>query len=1836
MAITATERTQILQLLVMMFDAAPGATYLSDVTAIYEANGHNLEATALVLGTVPIFNSLHPNFQTASDFATDMLSTVGLENDSFATDWVISRFNAGEPKAQIMFEAWQALENLPDGVAPQYTAAALELNNKATVSEYYSVTLGGHALDVATLQDLLKDVDSTDASVAAAEQDIDQMLASIQPPLTPQVDNIHVLGTAPALITGIVDGDADGNTANATFNPGDSIEGNGHTFLDLLVVENGNAGFERLTNIEVVNITAGTDASGPSSSVGITFNAAQWNDVGLISLNDGVNGELVFIDHLKAETDIEVTNVTGSLSASYSGDTAGLYAWLRNNDSGGDGIHLHFGDDANVTIDGADSVSAYISNTTGTIGDINASFGDSGWFQAYFDPNDGFVGGNVHIAMGDSSTAYYSVDDTEGNLTVGSFDISMGDTGFASVTLFEVWGDVSVSGDVNMMAGDSSELIFGVSEVFTTDSGTETVGGNVLIAGAIDMSVGNSGDIDVYFNDIEGSLTLSGDVTLVAGDTSDVDLTFGEDGTVNVNGNIDVTVGNSSSVTISGEDFGGDATFQDITVKAGTSSTVNITFDGGYGFGQGGEDIAGAFSMGNVSVSASTSSNVGLAVYSWSSASVGDVDLTVNGGMGSIDVSFSSITTTLDVGAVNLKGGEESHVEFGVHNIGASPSLEYGEDHGNGTVNIVSISATGGDVRAWVSNSGNGFGTVNIGNIDLDATTGAAYLTVADNAEINLGAITVSGATDADVYIESESRVGYTYTTTSETSSGTVTTTVTVDGVIGDVVVGDITVSLTGDAAVTTSLTGEDTDFSFDGEDSHYFNTYSFEAHSALSVTIDAYGFNVGNVDVGDVVLMNDSDNSGVHFYVSHTATAETSDSNDGTAAGNVTVGDITLTAGNATHLSVTTTTVTTTSDSGDTTTTFDIVHYTHAGEDGWNVNASVSIENHASDGDVGDILIGDVSLTVGNGFASGTETNEALDWLGVYNFGTHGNAGSITVGNVSMTGGDFATLSASIENWANGDGSVTGAVAVGNVTMDAGESANEVLQVYNYASGDVATSTTTESGDTIGMGVVNGGITVGNIAMSADQDSSASVSISAWNYYNNGQSMGDMTVGNVSQVLGDNSTARVNVEQWGNFASETSVTGDKTDGDYKVGNVSVSVSATTDEDLSGGSSIEITLEKGAASMTGFTSGKFTVGDVMASAAGAHASINIAITDTATADLMGDVSIGQVGLMAGDSVDAATIYVGIGNFESGGDIGNVSVGGGNIEIGDDSQATMTVSVDKVFVTQSGDPFSRSGDIGNVSFGDYTLDAGDSSTIDVNLYASLMDSSEIGDVTIGNVNATVGENGTINMDSLDFTAGTMGNVGIGNVTLNAGEDAAMHVSANWYASTGDVGDASFGDVTINGGMGSVVSYTMEVTAENVGDVNIGNWAVVAPTGSEISQLVVSVSATDGDVGAVSAGSVNIVAAAAHVGYNSVTAPDDFAGIWVDATGSIGGVDAGPLDVTVYDGAYVDFTYFVAAANAGDMTIDGMTLHDLAGATFMTATTTGDGSELTTATFADNVGGTIHVYATLSGDANDDLTVGDFDIAVSGTQDADEVWVELSNNGGGDINIGNVKVSGAGLFFLDGMTHEATDNASFISVNTSGDVSIGDVDFTGYQNDISIDLSTWTDSGGNNITAGDGDDTVVGNADDNVIAGGKGVDSLDISDGGNDTIVTNKGDTGDSHTTDPADIDTVDGFTAGTVSAGVLTGDDADKLDFNNGAGSAGNFVIGDSTYGVAGSLAEFISDANDALNTTVKYFAETNSNGDTWVAVNYGSGEADAIVLLTGVNATDLHFQNIVA
>ncbi len=308
-SITTSARSEILALIVGMFKAAPGAAYLNEFVAAYDA-GTSITTLGRVLATKEAFKLVYPPNETNTEFATRLVNNLlGTEVTdtaaiAWAKDWVAAKDAAKVPRSDIIVEAVTAL--LTTNVAA-YANAKLALQNKIAVSEYYSVTKQQSDTDLLDLQAVVSSVTSSAASVTAAKTVIDNNLSGTS----------FVLTVGPDALKG-----NDGNdtfTGNAsTLSILDSIDGGGG--IDTLTLFGVDAGGTNPTapdftgttikNIEILNINA---------SAGVLEGALDYTTfTGLTSVNlqtaVGVNSTVT----VAATTDLSVIN-TGAFDIATTG-----------------------------------------------------------------------------------------------------------------------------------------------------------------------------------------------------------------------------------------------------------------------------------------------------------------------------------------------------------------------------------------------------------------------------------------------------------------------------------------------------------------------------------------------------------------------------------------------------------------------------------------------------------------------------------------------------------------------------------------------------------------------------------------------------------------------------------------------------------------------------------------------------------------------------------------------------------------------------------------------------------------------------------------------------------------------------------------------------------------------------------------------------------------------------------------------------------------------------------------------------------------------------------------------------------------------------------------------------------------------------------------------------------------------------------------------------------------------------------------------------------------------------------------------------------------------------
>jgi len=1220
-------------------------------------------------------------------------------------------------------------------------------------------------------------------------------------------------------------------------------------------------------------------------------------------------------------------------------------------------------------------------------------------------------------------------------------------------------------------------------------------------------------DTTLFISNITGTLSASFDVPGLGVYGAITNNDGGGPGgslLIDTSNNVNVTLADSMSASV--DFFSGPANVGDVNVTGGNNDSVFVSVDAD---GASGDDAV----VGDVNVAMGDSSTFSFDGFASDNFTVGDITVGL-GNSGTVSF-YVTASGTRNIGDVNMSAGNSSYISLDVKtNVSSTTST------GSGDVKIGDINMSVGDavstsdscvVLAYITNSN---GNVSIGDVNLtvgDAlapsdTEIQAILTVSATGDVSVGdvnvligdAFSVSGTAEIGVYLFAS----------------------------GDVSVGDITAEAGVSTTVIVGISGSGT-----GTDSSDITVGNVDLtggdSSYVSLSVDN-GTNSQDIVVGDVsVTVGDSSTVDVGVF-------NTSYSGD---IGNTTVGDITIVAGTSASIDVSISASVTGSFSvsgsvGDLTVgDVSVIALTSA-----SVSMTFNMNAGSSGGDIGDLTVGSVTVDVGD---------FSHIYLYFFHSATSGTGGNVSVGDINVTMGngttlDTATLDLDVSSSAQ---SGLGDLAVGDITLSGGDFVDLSMEIkHEVSSGDVGT------------------VTVGDI--SADAGISSSVTITVENEVSSSGNVGDMTVGAIDVTVLRDSTVNIYMEQFvytGDAGAltvgditvvaghDTSVSVDifseasggagtgGNAGAMTVGNIDVSISGSNTVDADGTSTIDVFINHHA--IGSHTSlGALDVGDISLSV-GDNSSILLSVSQTGTEDLVGDLTIGAVSITVGDPSTAHADFI-FQNWDDNGDLGNFSLGGLDVTIGDSSTFTGNINVLK---------FSD-GDLGNVTIGAMTFDLGSSATATFDGYFQV-DDGDAGNLSFGDLNATIGDSSSLSIDFNALVFGRVGDVSFGNVDATLGVGAEVQYLPFLFAEK-DVGQVSVGDFTVVAGVDASLYASFEVIgSRDISGMSVGDLSINGAGGSTISATwEIDAVGIGGNAGAMTVGDL------------AITGTDKIVTAAIVAA-SGGGLVAGDIGKH-WDGTNVDLSYDLFGTGGGDITLGNISVN----------------------------------LATLS-----------------------DVLIDINQSTGGNVILGNLTVSGASGTVAYGGTFVSETGTFLIDVSGAGgpgNTTIGNVDYSGYTANAVIDVSLIASTGAASILGSSKDDTITGNNSANVIRGGKGVD-IAAGGVGNDTFVFLKGDA-------PAGtlgtLATTDNVTDWTNALG-----NNDSLAFGLAAGSGTNYV----EFGAFGTYALFLAQAAITLDSTVKYFAGT-IGGDLYVAANQGSGEADSVVILVGRGLGDIDSSDIVA
>jgi len=296
MAMTAAQKTDAYRFFAIAFNAAPGATYMSQLFDAYSANMTTLQIVNIYT-TKPEFTATYPVYLSDTDFATKLVNNIVKASASAAnkaqavSDIVGYLAIAGNTRGGAIYTIFNNLANkaLTD---PDWGATAKQMNNQVTVSQYYTETLVGNSTTLSVLQGVIANVtDTTDVSTSAA--------------IEAAIGGAGGVGQTFTLTTGIdnITGGTGNDTINAaattsnTWSALDNVDGGAGTDTINITLFAGTlaAAGATIKNVEVANVTAAA-AITEANTTGFT---------GLTTLNVGSGAAIAGVV-ASATTDINV------------------------------------------------------------------------------------------------------------------------------------------------------------------------------------------------------------------------------------------------------------------------------------------------------------------------------------------------------------------------------------------------------------------------------------------------------------------------------------------------------------------------------------------------------------------------------------------------------------------------------------------------------------------------------------------------------------------------------------------------------------------------------------------------------------------------------------------------------------------------------------------------------------------------------------------------------------------------------------------------------------------------------------------------------------------------------------------------------------------------------------------------------------------------------------------------------------------------------------------------------------------------------------------------------------------------------------------------------------------------------------------------------------------------------------------------------------------------------------------------------------------------------------------------------------------------------------------
>ncbi|MDH7944195.1 hypothetical protein QGM61_10230 [Pseudohongiella sp. SYSU M77423] len=760
MAISTEARTELLTVVVAMFDAAPGVGVLSDLSAAYES-GATVAQIAASLAASAEFKSIYPTFLSNTEFATQFVdnllgSTVSATTRTFAIGELTTMLNNGMTRSETVLAAVAALNGVPS-TDTNWANAKAQLANKVEVANHHTVVQKKATTNLNDLQEVVAEVDATAASVTAAKAEIDGEVAAGQTyNFTTGIDNL----------TGTSGNDTFGATVTAT-----------SAVLGGLDKVDGGAG----TDTVAITDTA-TGAAAQFSLPGVTFTNIEAME---LQTNGGVNVDVSAVTGLTSFTSAAAGTANTAVTAATTTDVKTTVTGAATTTiTGGKAINVTAGTGATtVNSNGATTVSVKgggavdINNNSATLGNNNGST----MTEVTLDSVNAAAAADgralATLNLTGATNATYTT--TISNSTTGghAFTINANNAGINSGSATNAF--LAGGADVDSTTATSLTINSGGSKN-SLDIAGFTAAKSITITGGSALTLNNG--VAATVTSVDGSAATA---ALTLG-TLAATVTTVKTGT----GNDSFTLGAAKLTVESGA--GDDSVTLGGAVAAG--STINL--------GAGNDKLL--VNGGSVAASTSTTIDGGEGNDTVAAGLINAANAARFVNFEALDL---STTATLDVelmtgstiSSLTLSGGTGGAT---VSNVSASTGLSVtGNNTGTTTIGLKSTSGTS---DAYTVTFAGTTGTVAAGTVKTD---GVENVTVVSNGSSGTNTITIDGSTLKTVTASGSKALTLSFAATAgDTAPGTGVA-AGVTAIDGSAATGVLTINTTNVQAATAGLT---------------------------------------------------------------------------------------------------------------------------------------------------------------------------------------------------------------------------------------------------------------------------------------------------------------------------------------------------------------------------------------------------------------------------------------------------------------------------------------------------------------------------------------------------------------------------------------------------------------------------------------------------------------------------------------------------------------------------------------------------------------------------------------------------------------------------------------------------------------------------------------------------------------------------------------------------------------------------------------------------------------------------------------------------------------------